>query len=227
MRSALAVVVLVLAGLVAGCHSDTPVSLPPTMRPELRDVLEGEIDAIRADPAGSVGFGEKTYVPYEPNVAHALISVPGAEVTDRLWEEIERSDDRVYRLALLHVLGRRSDERVDESLLRALEDPQLRATAAYLLGRPGFKPYPERRRDHDAIVAALRRHLADDGTFEDPFYRQTFRTQDFVLAALIRVVGPDRFHFEDAQLADNVGYELPRFGAGARADLLAQARQMG
>ena len=218
--------VLLLAVLLAGCGSEASVNRPSTIRPELRDALEAEIAAIRADPASSVGFGEKGYAPYEPNVAHGLITVPGEDITARLQEEIEGSRDRVYRLALLHVLGRRRDERVDQALLAALEDPDLRATAAYLLGRAGFKPYPARPRDEDAVRAALRRYLDDDTTFDDPFYRQSFRVGDFVLGAYIRLTGPKRFTFADRTVGDDIGYELPRFG-DQREDLLAQAQRIG
>jgi hypothetical protein len=196
------------------------------MKPQLLDVLEGELEAIRADPGESVGFGEKSYLPYEPNVAHWLISSPDAEVTERLLAEVRGSSDRVYRLAVLHVLGRRADASVDAALLATLEDPELRATSAYLLGRAGFKGYPARPRDVEAIRAALRRHLSDDSAFEDPFYRRSFRTQDFVLAAFVRLTGPERFRFADAQLADMIGYGLPRFSEAIRADLLAQANQI-
>jgi hypothetical protein len=226
MRAALLALVLLLSGC-PGASGPAQSTQPPAMQPELLDALEAELAAIRANPGESVGFGEKSYVPYEPNVAHGLITISDPEVTERLRTELDGSDDRVYRLALLHVLGKRSDATVDDVLIGALEDPELRATSAYLLGRPGFKGYPDRPRDPDAVVAALRRHLDDDGTFEDPFYRRSFRVQDFVLAALIRLIGPDRFHFEHPGLADNVGYELPRFGDEDRADLLAQVERMG
>jgi hypothetical protein len=134
--------------------------------------------------------------------------------------------DRILRLALLHVIGRRSDATVDRALLAALDDPDLRATAAYLLGRAGFKGYPARPRDVEAIRAALRRHLDDDGTFEDPFRHRSFRTQDFVLAAFVRLTDPRRFRVGDPLIADMVGYELPRFDAQTRADLLDQARRI-
>ena len=189
-------------------------------------MLEAELDAIRADPGESVGFGEKAFLPYEPNVAHWLISSDDPAVTERLRGELSGDDDRVYRLAVLHVLGKRADPGVDAALIAALEDPELRATAAYLLGRAGFKGYPERPRDVAAVRAALRRHLADDGTFADPFYRRSFRTQDFVLAAFVRVTGPERFRIGDKHLAELVGYSLPAFSDATRADLLAQSDRM-
>jgi hypothetical protein len=198
----------------------------PLIAPDLREILQAELDAIRADPAESVGFGEKAFLPYEPNVAHALITCDDPEVTAMLRGEAAGGGDRVYRLAVLHVLGKRSDPTVDPALIEALEDPELRATAAYLLGREGFKGYPSRSRDRDAVRAALRAHLDDEGAFDDPFYRRTFRTQDFVLGALVRVIGPERFHFADPQVADLIGYSLPEFSDELRSDLLAQVERM-
>jgi hypothetical protein len=193
--------------------------------PPLPEELEAELEAIRADPGESVGFGEKAFIPYEPNVARWLVTSDDPAVTERLLAEATGDRDRVFRLAVLQVLGKRSDPAVDAALMTTLEDPELRATSAYLLGRPGYKGYPERPRDGQAIRAALRRHLDDDGTFDDPFYRRTFRTQDFVLAAFVRVTGPERFRIPDTAFADLIGYTLPEFDAETRADLLAQAKR--
>ena len=118
-----------------------------------------------------VGYGEKAFMPYEPNVARFLIAYGDPAVTQRLLAEMHGAD-RVHRLALLHVLGKRTDDTVDAALLTTLRGPGAAATSAYLLGRAGFKGYPARPRDVDAIRAALRRHLDDDSTFEDPFYRR-------------------------------------------------------
>jgi hypothetical protein len=214
----LLLVALVLCGC-GGAAANRPAK--PSVQPELVTELDAELASIRADPGESVGFGEKSYIPYEPNVAHALITVRDPEVTARLRREIEDTRDPVYALALLHVLGKRADPGVDEVLLETLEDPRYTATSAYLLGRSGFKGYPDRTRDAGAIEAALRRHLSDDGTFEDPFYRQSFRTQDFVIAALVRLLGPRAFHFQRPELGDNIGYDLPDLGAD-RAGLLRQ-----
>lgn len=77
-----------------------------------------------------------------------------------------------------------------------------------------------------AIRAALRRHLTDDGLFEDPFYRRSFRTQDFVLAGFVRLTRPERFRLADAHLADMIGHGLPAFSDAIRTELLAQANQI-
>ena len=201
-------------------------ALSGTGKPQLPDDLEAELEAIRADPGESVGFGEKAFIPYEPNVAHFLITSDDPAVTERLLAEATGDGDRVFRLAVLHVLGKRSDPAVDAALMTTLDDPELRATSAYLLGRPGYKGYPARPRDEAAVRESLRRHLDDDGTFDDPFYRRSFRTQDFVLAAFVRVTGPDRFRIPDPVLADLIGYTLPAFDAETRADLLAQAKRV-
>jgi hypothetical protein len=193
--------------------------------PRLSDALEAELDAIRSRPGDSVGLGEKGYAPYEPNIARFLISHDDPAVTRRLLAEMDGAD-RVLALALLHVLGRRSDATVDAALRTLLDDPPLRATSAYLLGRAGFKPYPDRPRDLEADRAALRRHLNDTETFEDPFQHETFRVQDFVLAAFVRLTGPRRFTWADPEDADDVGYELPRFDDATRADLLRQAQRI-
>jgi hypothetical protein len=191
--------------------------------PRLPDELEEELAAIRADPGESVGFGEKAYLPYEPNVASGLISSDDPAVTQRLLADALAADDRVLGLALLHVLGKRSDRTVDGALIEALGDPELRPAAAYLLGRRGYRGYPAEDRDLEAVRAALRRHLDDERPFEDPFYRRRFRTQDFVLAALVRLAGPERFGITDPKRADLIGYALPQFDDATRAELLARA----
>ena len=190
----------------------------------LSDELEEELTAIRADPGESVGFGEKAFTPYEPNVARGLISADDPAVTERLLAEARAADDRVLGLALLHVLGKRSDPTVDAALIAALGDPELRPAAAYLLGRRGYKGYPADGRDLDAVRAALRPYLDDESRFEDPFYGRGFRTQDFVLAALVRLTGPERFGLTEPKRADLIGYGLPAFDDATRAELLARAR---
>ncbi len=192
------------------------------MYPGLQEALDAELLAIRADPVGSIGFGDKAYLPYEPVVAHGLITAPFPEVTAQLAGEIRAADDPVYALALLQVLGRRADDGVDPTLLDLLGDPGLRATSAYLLGRMGYRGYPVRARDSAEVEAGLRAYLADDGEFEDPFYREQFRRQDFVIAALVRILGPDGFEFVEPRIAGTIGYALPRFDDDERAGLLSQ-----
>jgi hypothetical protein len=196
------------------------------MTPELPPALEEELRAIAADPGASVGYGMKAYQPYYPNAARFLISYDDPAVTERLVAEMKGAD-RVHKLALLHVLGMRSDPTVDAALLKTLENPELTATSAYLLGRAGSKGYPDRRRDVAAIRTALMRHLDDGGMFQDPFYDREFRTLDFVLGAYVRLTGPDRFRFSDPDEADLVGLALPDFDAATRAGLLDQAKTIG
>ena len=229
MRRLLAVLLALVCSACGGSDSSTMTPASPTPSPTphaaLPEPLETELAAIRADPLNSVGFGEKAFTPYEPNEAHALISYRDPAVTHRLLAEIDASDDRVLKLALLHVLGKRADDTVDAALLRALEDPQLTATAAYLLGRAGFKGYPKRPRgDLEPIRAALRPLLDDATPFDDPFQRTTLRTGDFALAAFIRLTGPSRFEFADPDLASVVGYTLPRFDGDERTSLLEQVK---
>jgi hypothetical protein len=229
MRQLLAVL-LVLACSACGADSSTMTPASPTPSPTphaaLPEPLETELAAIRADPLNSVGYGEKAFTPYEPNEAHALINARDPAITPRLLADIEATQDRVLKLALLHVLGKRADETVDQALLTAFKDPELTATAAYLLGRAGFKGYPKRPRgDLDAIRAALKRHIDDDTPFEDPFQRATFRTGDFALAAYIRLTGPSHYTFADPDTASVIGYTLPNFDAAQRKDLVAQAKR--
>lgn len=196
------------------------------MTPALSPALEAELATIHDDPAESIGFGDKAYVPYVPNSASALIGSSDPKVTERLVIDARGSGGRVYRLAVLHVLGMRADPTVDAALIALLDDPALRATAAYLLGRVGFKGYPRRARDARAVQVALQRYLDDQTMFEDPFYRRTFRTQDFVLGAYVRVIGPEQFRIPDPTTVDLSGLGLPELTDAERADLLAQAKQL-
>ena len=217
---------LLAAALLAcccGCAAMTTQRQQPG--PKLPPALEAELDTIRADPGHAVGYGLKADVPYEVGAAHFLASYDDPAVTQRLLAEMQDAD-RVLKLALLHVLGKRSDATVDGALRGLLGDPQLTATSAYLLARPGYKGYAARPIDVDADRRALRARLDDDSPFEDPFYHRCFLTQDFVLGAYIRLTGPERFAFRDPDVARLIGYELPRLDDATRADLLEQARRI-
>lgn len=191
------------------------------MKPILPNELETELAIIRANPVETVGFGLKAYLPYEPTGSQALLNSDDPAVTKRLLREASGTGDTVYRLAVLHVLGKRTDATVDAALIQLLVDDALRATAAYLLGRVGYKGYLPRTRDVAAVRTALVTHIKDRTTFTDPFYRRTYRTQDFVIAAYIRVTGPSQFTVSSS-LEDLIGLGLPEFSDDVRADLLAQ-----
>lgn len=195
------------------------------MKPDLLPALEAELAAIRKDPRNSVGLGDKAYAPYVPNVARSLINVDDRAVTERVVAEIRGSSDRVFQLALLHVLGRRLDSTVDAALIKLLDDPALRATTAYLLGAVGGKGLPKRVRDAAAVRAvraALLPWIDDATAFDDPFREKTYRTGDFALCAFVRVVGPDKFKLPGQQ-ADLIGYAVPELDAATRTTLQAQA----
>lgn len=194
------------------------------MTPALPPALEAELKAVRSDPLDAIGYGKKTFRPYEPAAGENLIASDDPAVTPRLLTEARGGGDRVYRLAVVHLLGMRATGDVDAALVALLDDRDVRATTAYLLGRAGFKGYPSRTRDVAAIIAALRRHLDDTATFDDPFYRRTFRVQDFVLGALARLIGPERFKIADPRFDNDIGYALPWWSDAMRAELLAQVR---
>lgn len=194
----------------------------------LRRALEAELEAIRADPPGAVGFGEKAYLPYSTTIGQGLVSAPDREVTRLLSDAIDRATeiteppDPVFALALLHVIGQRADDLVDGVLMRALGAEALMPTAAYLLGRAGYRGYPARRRDEAAVLRALREHLDDPGDFVDPFLRRTVPGRDFVIAALVRLVGVERFTGVDERRAPMIGLALPDFSDAQRTELVRQ-----
>jgi hypothetical protein len=196
------------------------------MKPTLPEALEAELADIKNNPVEAVGFGLKAYIPYEPSSSQGLMDSDDPAVTKRLLAEARGTGDIIYRLAVLHVLGKRTDATVDAALIQLLADDALRATAAYLLGRVGYKGYLARARDVAAVQTALRAHIKDSTIFTDPFYQQTYRTQDFVIAAYIRVTGPGQFTFANSSLEDLIGLGLPEFSDDVRADLLAQIAQM-
>ena len=196
------------------------------MPPALTPVLEAELHSLRQAPIEAIGYGKKAYRPYEPNTGENLIGSDDPAVTPRLLAEAQGGGDRVYRLAVVHLLGMRATADVDPALISLLGDRDVGATAAYLLGRAGFKGYPTRARDTAAIatiVAALRQHLDDSASFHDPFYRRTYRVQDFMLGALVRLLGPERFKISDPRYSD-IGYALPWWSDAVRTELLTQAR---
>ena len=44
-------------------------------------------------------------------------------------------------------------------------------------------------------------------------YGRTLRTQDFFIAAFVRVAEPARFKIADVDLADLIGYDFPEQGS--------------
>lgn len=48
--------------------------------------------------------------------------------------------------------------------------------------------------------------------------------QDFVLGALARLIGPERFKIADPRFDNDIGYALPWWSDAVRAELLSQVR---
>jgi hypothetical protein len=216
--------------LASGACHDAKREEVRSMTPmQLSDDLERQLASVRADPVDAVGFGEKDYVPYVLRRGESLTHGDDPAVTARLASAMASpAAPRVERLAILQIIGLRADPTVDATLIDALADPALRPLAAYLLGRPGFKGYPKRTRNAAAVLDALGRHLDDAGTFDDPWYQRTYRTQDLVLAAFVRVAGPERFDLSSlaGPRAEMIGYELAAFDDAGRASLLAQCKAL-
>ena len=215
----LALLVVVACSQGGGASGAAAVSPPP-----LPAELEAELAAIRRDPADAIGFGEKAYLPYELRHGERLASSRDAAVTGRLIAEArDTANDRVYRLAILQVLAYRNDPAVDAALADAVADPVIGGLACYLVGRIGFKGYPSRTRAAGPLLRALAPRLHDAGSFDDPWYRKSYRIADLALAAFVRIAGPERFRFADPQDATFIGYTVLAPGDAERAALLPQA----
>lgn len=193
-------------------------------QPALDADLEAELAQIRRAPAAAVGMGEKAYSPYELVEGEDLVRATEPEVVPRLAAEaLDQRNVRVFRFVMLQILGLRPEAAVDAALMNGLADPLLRPLAAYFLGRPGYKGYPARDRNTvTPILRALAAYLQDAGVYEDPWYHNTRATADLVLAAFVRIAGPDAFTFAKPEERDFIGYTL-RFPDGERAGLLEQA----
>lgn len=188
----------------------------------LSEDLEAELAQIGADPEDAIGSGDKAYAPYEPRKGTGLVRSVEPGITRRLLSEArDASRPLAHRLAMVHLIALREDAEVDPALIAALDAPELRGTAAYGLGRMGFKGYPRRARDRDAVLRALRAHTRDALTFRDPWLGVTLRNQDLVLAACARIAGIEHLTLGPEVDVDFLGYELPAFSDEVRAKLLA------
>lgn len=195
-------------------------------QPRLDDHLEAELDLAHKDPIKLIGFGDKAWLPYYLNLANDLAYSDNPRVTARLQAEVmDEKMPRIFRLAILQLLGWRSDKMVDEVLISSLTDSTLRPLAAFLLGRIGYKGYPKRDRQARQILTALKQYLDDASTYRDPWYDKTYHTADFIIAAFIRIAGEDKFHFADKEKHGNwIGLELPEFDLAERNNLRSQCK---
>lgn len=188
--------------------------------------LETELSKIRDSPATAISASTgKAWLPYDRVLGDDLAHSDDPDVTARLIAEaLHENNERTFRLAMLQFLGWRSDAGADDALILALSDPVLRALAAFLLGRIGYRGYPQRDRPSRRILTALKPHLDDDRPYRDPWYDETWLTSDFVIAAFVRVAGVDRFRFVDDGNKNWIGMELPSFHAAERDNLRSQCK---
>jgi hypothetical protein len=193
-------------------------------KPRLADPLEAQLLQVRKDPTEAIAPGGKAWLPYDPHFAEDLAYSDDPLVTVRLAAEAaDENNARAFRLAVVQFLGWRRDAGADDALIAALSDPTLRPLAAFSLGRIGYKAYPQRDRPTRRILTALKPHLDDDSEYRDPWYDETYRSGDFVIAAFVRVAGVDRFRFVNEKKHKNwIGMELPSFDAAERDNLRAQ-----
>lgn len=218
-----------IAALALACspsHQEIGKVHPAIPLSRLDQQLESEISTIQRDPLDAIGIGEKSYHPYDVRVGWGLVRSREPETTARLLGEARRPDQPLAaRLAMIHVLALREDPLVDAALIDALGEPALLGTAAYSLGRIGFKGYPQRPRDIAGILAALEDHLEASGAFLDPWHELQLPNQDLVLGAFVRLAGVDHFRLPEDGHLDFIGYDLPSFSPAERSDLLAQCRE--
>ena len=68
--------------------------------------------------------------------------------------------------------------------------------------------------------------LDDGGEFHDPWRDQSLHTQDLVIAAFVRIAGPERFDLSalDRPRAEMIGYEPAELDPASRSSLVAQCK---
>lgn len=179
-----------------------------------------------ADP---IGEGGKSFYPYQlrgeiweraRTLNHPLDAYQAllAQETDPTWREV-----------LLFLVASTDDARADQVLLHALDRPELRARALYLLGAIGTKGWPSRNRDRPRILDALAKYVDDVTPYRDVYYRDsTFQVGDFAKAAFVRVAGVASFPVvatldgdPDHLQAQFIGMALPVFSDHDRIQLSA------
>jgi hypothetical protein len=183
-----------------------------------------ELHAI-AEP---IGDGGRDYYPYElRSDVMAAVKQLGPHPLDVYQALLARERDPLYLETLVFLIGRTDDPRVDDILLRALDQPVLRPRALYALGAMGTRNWPHRDRDRGKVLDAIARYIGDTTPYTDIHYRdQTFETGDFARAAFIRIAGLDNFPerkglagLPDDPEGQTVGTSLPTFTTADRAKL--------
>ncbi|MCC6996743.1 MAG: hypothetical protein IT370_19175 [Deltaproteobacteria bacterium] len=216
MRHVPTVRLLALVGVLSCGGKRSP---HPAPGPRLTGELEAELAAVQAAPLDAIGNGGKSTLPYVLRRGDKLALAGPDGVARLLNESADARLPRAARLAMLQILGYSTDGGADAALIQALNAPVLRPLAAYLLGRARRWGYPERPRDRHAILRALRPHLEDATTYDDPWRASDpVTTGDLALAAFVAVAGPARF--VETGVSESIGLGMPHFDAPLRAALV-------
>ncbi|MCC6996747.1 MAG: hypothetical protein IT370_19195 [Deltaproteobacteria bacterium] len=212
--------VLALVGLLSCGGRRSP---HPAPGPRLTVALEAELAAVRAAPLDALGSGGKSTLPYVLRRGDALALAGPDGVARLMAESTDARLPRVARLVMLQIIGYSTDHNADAALIQALNAPVLRPLAAYLLGRARRWGYPERPRDRRAVLQALRPHLEDATSYDDPWRASDpVTTGDLALAAFVAVAGPARF--VETGVSESIGLGMPHFDAPLRAALVRACR---
>jgi hypothetical protein len=217
------VVVLGAAGPNAGCGRGTESTMQNSHDSKAASTFWTDAKAT-PDP---IGEGGKSFHPYELR-GDLRDRARGLEQPVATLESLLASEtDPTWREVLLFLIASIDDPTADDALLRALERPELRPRALYLLGVIGTKGWPSRSRDVPRILTALASHVADRTPYRDVYYRDsTFQVGDFARAAYVRVAGVTSFPGvaqldgdPDRQQAQFIGLALPLFSDADRTRL--------
>ena len=172
-----------------------------------------------------VSDGDRSWRPFEvrSEIEAAIASLP--DPTSALASEITIATDPQWRLTLLVLLALQDDPRVDQILRERLSEERDRAPAAYLIGVIGTRGWPRRTRDVPSLVRPLQALFDDESEWNDPVHGEALAVCDIALAAVVRMVGPDRFPWLAAidddrpETSKLIGLELARFTPEQRSAL--------
>jgi hypothetical protein len=220
---------MALCGILWGCSGGTESTMKDSDHMKQSAASFWRDAKQTADP---IGEGGKGYYPYQLRGDLQERASKIDRPLDTYQTLLSEEKDPVWREVLLFLVAHTPDPRADDVLIQALEQPELRPRALYLLGAIGTKGWPSRDRDRRRILGAILGHVDDATPYQDVYYRdKTFQVGDLAKAAYVRVAGVDEFP-EIAQLdgdpdglqARFIGMALPLFSDADRARLATAIR---